>query len=392
MKSKKKFILDTLSLVLLILCIIVYQSREDDGENIIKNEQQQEEKKHRLVQHRHYQKNKLHSVNVSNNLKQKIIQCNTTILALEFQLQQCKLSRPCHFNPQKNKNTIIRDFHTLRFPLFHPLLEIGFHIQKTITRGGPIYMQYLDKSYITMTKSWICNVIPFETILPRTIFVTTDQIAHDALVEFSHSVLRRVLPLLNVILIPFIPHTANGKDLDYGTLQYYDMMLFRSGIDWQLLKNGIEFMTIEADAVWHQDPSSIIFSTPGDIITGNDRPPGEIPLVSHGFSLYRSNPRVVEFLLTLLVKQEENFGSIGDSGNEQHIMTNLLQNEFHDLQVTFLNQNQFVNGEQFEDLNCPHCVVRQNNWVVGNQNKIERAKGMKFWYLDDDDEDEGGCI
>ena len=153
-------------------------------------------------------------------------------------------------------------------------------------------------------------------------------------------------------------------------------------------------MIIESDAYWSVDPSSEIFGREGDVVTGNDRLPHEEPLISHGFSLFRARPRVIEFEVACVLKQEAIFGSTGDAGNEQLHIAEMLRREFHDLKVTYLPVDKFVNGKYFTSryviLNEP--LVRQNNWIVGNAAKVTRAKQMGFWFVSQDFETCTGTI
>jgi hypothetical protein len=373
-------LLNLLTTILVLASFAVYFYR-DNNHILIENHLPTTTTTRHLQQQQQQQQNEIITDVTLTQLTLQMLDCNTTHGNVQKKLQTCD-SRICYEPlPTPRPTKKIRDFSTLRFHLAHPLIQTCLQIKKTV-KGGTIYLQYLDKSFVTMTKNWICNVLEFKTVLPRTVFVVTDSIAYDALTLFSKSQVEpKQNPPLNVVLVPFTPQQANGKDLDYGTLQYYDLMLFRSGIDWQLMANGIEFMTVESDAVWHKDPSDIIFSTSGDIITSNDRPPGEPTLISHGFSLFRNRPRVVELKLTILLKQEENFGATGDAGNEQGAIMELLAGEFNDLKLNFLSTDLFVNGLRFTDPSCSSCIVRQNNWVIGNQKKIERAKLAGFWYL-----------
>jgi hypothetical protein len=267
-----------------------------------------------------------------------------------------------------------------RYSLEHPLLQHAKFVSKT---HGIVYLQFLDKGFIDMTLSFICNVLPFETVLSKCIFICADTESYNALNKFSSENLKEPL---RVVLIQYTPEGKGSAAMKYGDRAYHDMMFFRTGLYYQLLEQGVHLMLIESDVVWHGDPTSVILATQGDIVSGNDRPVDQPKGISHGFSFFRPSKRLLEFVHRVH-KEQEHLMENG-LGNEQTNMDILLHGEFSDVEIVFLDEQRFINGQRFEDdipmstSNAP--LVRQNNWVIGNDVKVARAKKMGWWFVDDD--------
>lgn len=80
---------------------------------------------------------------------------------------------------------------------------------------------------------------------------------------------------------------------------------------------------------------------------------------------------------------------------EQILLTNLLEKEQkaipHTVAVAWLDGCEFVNGQWYKDTGyrsaCPQPKVVQNNWIIGIDKKITRAKKENHWFLNEDGND-----
>ena len=248
---------------------------------------------------------------------------------------------------------------------------------------GVVLIQLLNEGYVEMTKSWVCNVRRFSTVLPKTLFVTTDQAAYDALTAFD--------PTLHVVLEPY---TA-PKSMKYGQTTYYNYMLFRTKLISTLLDSNLTLWLTESDAVWLKDPTDLVMGTEGDLVTmSDDRPPRQ--LLQGGFQLLRPTDATkrlwtrmrdaFETKMKAVSKQD-----IGDHGSEQLMLDNMSR-EDSELRVGWLDPHTFVPGLWYKDRSyrktVPAPAVVLNNWIIGNDAKIKRAKEWKHWFLDES----GACI
>jgi hypothetical protein len=91
--------------------------------------------------------------------------------------------------------------------------------------------------------------------------------------------------------------------------------------------------------------------------------------------------------LNEVLKKSDGRDHIGDEGSEQHMLNALIQEE-PGLQVGWLPREYFVPGVYYNDpeyaatITNPKVIL--NNWIVGTDKKIERAKKWKHWFLAED--------
>ena len=69
------------------------------------------------------------------------------------------------------------------------------------------------------------------------------------------------------------------------------------------------------------------------------------------------------------------------------VFNDLLANKGHDyVNWALFPRDKFVSGRWYQgtEFDGTRPVVIQNNWAVGSEEKIERAKKFKQWYLEED--------
>eukprot|EP00912_Choanoflagellata_sp_UC4_P002168 UC4_evm7s1370 len=248
---------------------------------------------------------------------------------------------------------------------------------------GVAIIQVFNDGFIEMTKSWVCNVKRFDKVLDRTVFVATTKTSYQKMKNFNDD--------LKVVLIPF---HATG-DLSYGKYSYFDYMLFRSWLIFDLLRSGVTLWIIESDAVWLKNPIDLVLETKGDIVTANNAAPPRKEL-SGGFLLLRPTELTIKLWAKMVYRFESIMNdihadeNIGNAGSEQ-IQLNILISRERGLKVVFLPVPEFISGlwyrGEYKFSKEKQSLVIQNNWLIGNEDKIGRAKKYNHWYLNDN----GNC-
>jgi FkbM family methyltransferase len=255
--------------------------------------------------------------------------------------------------------------------------------QKMASENGVVMIQMLNEGFIDMTKSWVCNVRTFPGILEKVLFIATDETSYNALKSFNDS--------LHVIKVMY---DAPNK-LSYGDHDYFSYMLFRTNLLIMLLEQKVPIFLIESDAVWLDDPTSLVLSTPGDIVTMSDTlPPRKV--LQGGFQLLRPTAPTISVWKKLfqqfqtILQEADKQKYLGDKGSEQLILDSLIRRE-PDLKVSWLPRDSFVPGIYYRDpefaasITNPKVIL--NNYIIGIDKKIMRAKQWNHWFLNDD----GSC-
>ena len=251
---------------------------------------------------------------------------------------------------------------------------------------GYVNLLFFNAAYLPFCQSWICNVrcMQLTEVINMTLFVAMD--------ELAAATLQRFQPNVNVYL--WRRAIASNASLRYGTFEYFELTSQRLELQNALIQAKISVLMLEADATVFSrtafDRLPSIFSSV-DIVSADDRGDG---LISAGFLLCKSNLRVRRFFqaytalytqkLSELSSKDHRFTYKYDYG-EQHLMTRMLQ-ESH-LKVHWLPECEFTRGEWYssEELRrrCPAPALLQNNYLVGNTEKIHRVKRWKHWFVDE---------
>nr|XP_006823243.1 PREDICTED: uncharacterized protein LOC102804226 [Saccoglossus kowalevskii] len=259
------------------------------------------------------------------------------------------------------------------------LIETGNAIQK---RHGFIVVQFLNHAYLNMTKSWICNVDCFDDVLQHTVFITTDQAAYDGLHCWR--------PHLNVLLIEF----GTEDSMSFGHINYYQFGLFRVRMINKLLASNISVLITESDAVWFENPLHF-FRKPTHLsdMHVNVENYNKGDRFCAGFLFLNATRATQRVWNTLTMRLSERMSTLKDGqrkisakGSEQIMLSNIAIRE-DPIELNYLPKDRFVSGQWYNSVKMQHNltpVVLQNNYVIGNENKIRRAKKWGHWFLSRD--------
>ena len=278
------------------------------------------------------------------------------------------------------------------------LLKFVNHIIRIKDEAGEevsfLTLLYMNAAYVEITKSFLCNlnvVIQSQTpLLTKLIIIASDKAAQGSIVEFISSENLHLI-VHEVVHFPGVTTEA----VSFGTQTYYDLTLSRLQLQNSLIQAGVSVLIIESDAVWQSgDVISFMsqeFSKGVDMISANDSGNDEQKLISAGFLLVNANAHSKAFF-NRYTKRYARMLKRHILEGEQIFMTHLLKQERHEVSILWLNECMFASGrwyieEAYREA-CPAPKVIQNNWVVGNANKTQRAQKWKHWYLAGD----GSCI
>ncbi|XP_070552122.1 uncharacterized protein [Ptychodera flava] len=242
---------------------------------------------------------------------------------------------------------------------------------------GFVTLQFLNRGYLNITKSWICNV-KCMGVLPKVLFIATDQNALDGLSKFN--------PKAQVVLLPF----QTMFKLSCGLVAYYQFVLLRTWIILILLQRDIPLTVIESDAVWFEDVLPTIKGLSGyDLVSTSNTVSGNG--VSAGF-IYLNTTQAAKGVWLDVFKQFQGYmdtrsdGSetMGAEHSEMQILARVLRKTA--VNVKMLPLENFVSGlwyknDTLREMTKPKVI--QINYIVGVDRKIRNAKHWGHWFLTD---------
>ncbi|XP_070537481.1 uncharacterized protein [Ptychodera flava] len=248
-------------------------------------------------------------------------------------------------------------------------------VEKTRRLKGWVIVQILNLGYINMTKSWICNV-ECMNVLPFTIFVTSDSQAYWALREWK--------PHLNVVLQKF----GNSKSMKFHEDSYNEFMGYRVRIVDSILNTGVAVFLVESDAVWLANPTNFIerYSNVDIVATANNA--GQEDKTAMAGFIFLNATSWTRRIWKELRERLDHISAAYHNGTgrtiaDMGILNGLIRRE--GLKIQWLPDDQFFSGQWYrkpELRDIPkQPVVIQNNYIVGNGRKEERAKLWNHWFL-----------
>lgn len=286
--------------------------------------------------------------------------------------------RFCQEGVSRSHGTARRD-NALELPLDKQLQPDVLNRMRTVQRQfnlGFVFLQLVNTAYLEMVLNWVCHAP--DGVLEQTIFFATDITMELALRQYKH----RIIP--HVFL-----HEYDSPSLTYGQRDYYYFMAFRLELMEKILESGISIWLVESDSTWFQNPARMIGEFQNmDIITGQDALLEDSYPEAGNIFLNASSMKTLDMVKNLRAEQEASLsklqdGEVGNRGNEMLMLPAHLKK----LHWTFFPRKLFVGGlwyknETFRSIVTP--IVVQNNWIIGNQAKIARAKDWNHWFLRND--------
>ena len=259
---------------------------------------------------------------------------------------------------------------------------------------GFVFFQLMNANFALMVRSWICQARRLPGLIDQVLFAATDSAVEQALQDMGAP---------NIVVLPYT--TGN---LVYGHRQYFNYMLFRAQNVLSLLQNSINVWLVEADATWFANPTpfirelrdmDVVVGQDGSLIVRDDpssryhreHTPAiqendeDNNLPEAGF-IYLNATEATISMWDDLVEQHENLleesgtEHLGDSGSEMRMLPQHLPK----VRWTSFPRTRFVSGLWYEDTEFRKAVnpiVIQNNWIKGNEAKIDRARQWGHWFL-----------
>lgn len=251
----------------------------------------------------------------------------------------------------------------------------------------PLLVTLINGAYLQFALSWLCNT-EHMGIHKQVLIISTDLDTKDTI--------KKQWPDINVVAISGMP--LNG-DQSYSHAGYVRLTNFRAHVLLELLLINQEVFLFEVDALWIKNPVPVLSSTKNADILAN--PVSERPgLTAIGFLyLFPTNPTILTWkeLNRRLYELDKKIKSmpagklISEGDNDQIYVSGIINKRLGGLQKKELPLADYPDGKWYVMSEAKRKASRpyviNNNWVIGNKNKILRAKMWGHWFLSDD----GNC-
>lgn len=262
--------------------------------------------------------------------------------------------------------------------------------------GNSITLVVVTHAYLELTLSWICNVQVGGFMPKGLIFLTSEAKTYEILKE---------IPNTETVLVNSLNGGNEETGTEYKTPGYWRLMLDRTILISNLLRMDIDVFLVETDSVWLRDPMHTISN-----YTMQQESPEILGIMQsdrniNGGFLYVRSTIGTKYLYRYIegsFKREfirQGMDKVTSPSyrkgikNDQTYLTHIL---FHDksfqskYKIKFqpLDANKFVFGNWYEKntfygVNAISPTVVNNNFIIGIDNKVARARRFGHWFLDD---------
>jgi len=267
------------------------------------------------------------------------------------------------------------------------MVNVLIHTAKKMSQeSGFVYLMFLNFAFLDLAKSWICNTksLGLDTH-KQTIFITSNYITTRNLLTFD--------PGIYIFTFP----SFWGEAASFGSYAYYNVVLDRMKVQNTLIQNGVSIFIIEADQVWLGDPLPNIregFQN-GDLVVVHEGMYGKLKQFCGGFYGVKSTEKIRTFFEKYLFDYARSLHAydgrdppIGVFHDDQIVLTEKAHEE--EIMFDFLENCTYVTGLWYlkkssvqSDEVCPTSEVKvvHNNYIIGTEAKVDRAKQFDHWFL-----------
>ncbi|XP_045186422.2 uncharacterized protein LOC123544411 isoform X1 [Mercenaria mercenaria] len=254
--------------------------------------------------------------------------------------------------------------------------------RKVSSYNKTVLVSVVNDAYLPFAYSWLCNTKAMG-IHKSVLVITMD--------NESKIKLNRDWPEVSVFHLQLdIPK----GDQEYSHVGYVKIMIRRTEIILSLLQANIDLLLLEFDYVWFSNPIPGLQKRSGvDMLVNPVSNTGGT--VFNGGLLYLFATDRTKTLWTKLtemmwklereIKEKPNNKAISEGQNDQTFLSKLIRERYANITTQLLTLDVYADGKWYSMSNAQrqklHPIVISNNWIIGNKNKINRAKEWNHWFL-----------
>ncbi|KAK3085471.1 hypothetical protein FSP39_003923 [Pinctada imbricata] len=252
-----------------------------------------------------------------------------------------------------------------------------------------VMVTLINAAYIPFTLSWLCNT-KHMNINQHVLFLTTD--------EQTDNMLKKYWPGVKSVVLQGIDSKGNET---YSQVGYVKLMVKRTEALMSILEENVPIFLFEVDCLWLKNPVPFLLTHQNfDIVS--TKVSNRDSVIAGGFlylSPNESTKRLWKELTRRMIALYNKIRAlppmklISEGDNDQQYLSALIRNKYKGIKVKLLDAMDFPDGQWYKlskekrQLSKPYII--NNNWVVGNFEKIKRAKKWKHWFLKEDNTCDG---
>jgi len=274
---------------------------------------------------------------------------------------------------------------------------ISVKLENTLT------MSVVTLAFVETALSWLCHVRELDALPPKLVWIVYDN-------ETIHAIESSGIGSSRVHVVR-IPGQYQPEGLDFGSEQYWKLMLERSILVRDLVNRNVNVLLLDLDQTWIQSPMHSVkrlVDKDCDIIGAlnvNHELMGNFLMLQSSFHTQWILQRVVELFQSNLQtdfsadsrKYIDNDQSLLDMLTQQRVWTVFLKDLLkfkmwppaawqHQAQLCILPRNAIVDGTWYDRKHrihrslSPLPMVINNNFIVGIDAKTKRAQFHGHWF------------
>lgn len=275
--------------------------------------------------------------------------------------------------------------------------KAGVNVDKIVelgmSGGGSVSITVVNEAFLETAKSWICNVDVAKIRPPGVVWITTDDVAYNGLKDINNSYAIRMTEFRG---------GTSAKGTSYGTPGYWKLMLERTLMIREILERGVGVFAFETDQIWLRDPVPFVKRLVGsgdevDVVGTLDTRHeigGNFLYLKPSLATRRTWREVCD----RFEKAYHRHGMDGHSKkfrrymeNDQSTLTKLLffDHEFKERNPTvfraldtelFVDGRWYSGGKYYKSKKSRSPVLINNNFLIGIDQKKQRAKTHGHWF------------
>lgn len=253
-----------------------------------------------------------------------------------------------------------------------------------------VMVSVINKGYLNLTYNWLCNTKKWN-IHSQVLFIVFD--------KETESALKMDWPEVTPIYYGGIDDTSG---FSYATVGYARIVLKRVEVMLKMIKHNVTMFLFETDSVWFRNPIPYLEQeTSGYDIAITKMSTLDIGEVGYCICfLYIYPTKIMNKFwdkmfqnMTLELERIKSFTATSrvnhyPSFSMQKVFSRLINQRYGDVKYLVLPAALFPDGYEYNKksklIGKTHAFLLHNNYIAGNDRKIQRAKDAGHWFLNND--------